>query len=148
MVQLPISNVENIIGSPLNDTLTGDGGDNVIEGGDGGDVLDGAGNPATNPGGDTVSYRSSDKGVSVTVNSGGAGTAFGGHAQSDTINNFENAIGSADDDTLIGDTGPNKLWGLAGDDELIGNEGSDTVEGGAGADEMNGGTSACIYWPG
>ena len=36
-----ISNVENIIGSPLNDTLTGDAGDNVIEGGDGADALDG-----------------------------------------------------------------------------------------------------------
>ena len=136
-----ITNIENMIGSPLNDTLNGDGEDNVIEGGDGADALDGLGNPATDAKGDTVSYRSSDKGVSVTVSSTGAGSAFGGHAQGDTVTNFENAIGSAHDDDLVGDATANSLSGLAGDDELIGNAGSDTIEGGAGADEMDGGTS-------
>ena len=90
--------------------------------------------------GDTVSYRSSDRGVTVTVNTDGAGSASGGHAQGDTIANFENAIGSAHDDNLTGDEAANVLTGLAGDDELIGGTGSDTIEGGAGADEMDGGT--------
>ena len=40
-----ITNVENIIGTEYDDTLTGNNQDNVIEGGAGRDTLDGAGNP-------------------------------------------------------------------------------------------------------
>ena len=36
-----VDGIENIIGSPREDTLTGDDGDNVIEGGDDDDTLDG-----------------------------------------------------------------------------------------------------------
>ena len=100
-----ISNIENIIGTPQDDGgLTGDDGDNVIEGGDGADMLDGGEHNTESGGmGDTVSYRSSDRGVTVTVNTAGAGSASGGHAQGDTVENFENAIGSAHDDNLTGD---------------------------------------------
>ena len=125
--------VENVIGTSEDDFLAGDDGDNVIEGGDGADDQDGA------AGSDTVSYRNSDRGVTVTV--GAIGSASGGHAQGDTIINFENAIGSAHDDNLNGDGGDNSLSGLAGDDELIGGTGDDTLEGGAGADELDGGTA-------
>ena len=126
-------NVENLIGTSEDDFLGGDDGDNVIEGGDGADDQDG------DDGSDTVSYRNSDRGVTVTV--GATGSASGGHAQGDTIVNFESAIGSAHDDNLNGDGGDNSLSGLAGEDELIGGTGSDTLEGGAGADELDGGTA-------
>ena len=132
--------VENLIGSDENDFLGGDDGDNMIEGRDGADDMDGGGNPATNPAGDTVSYRNSDRGVTVTVDTDGEGSASGGHAQGDKIVNFENATGSAYSDTLTGDEANNTLKGLGGDDELSGGVGSDTLEGGAGADEMDGGT--------
>ena len=133
-----ITNVENLIGSSENDTLTGDDGDNVIEGGDGADTLDGAGNPAANSKGDTVSYENSDRRVTVTLDGATAVNPSGGHAQGDTISNFENVIGSAHDDNLTGDGVANVLTGGAGDDRLKGADGADTIEGGAGADEMDG----------
>ena len=58
-----ITNVENIIGSQGDDTLTGSNQDNVIEGGEGGDTLVGGG-----LGDDTLSYVSSDDWVRVTLN--------------------------------------------------------------------------------
>jgi Ca2+-binding RTX toxin-like protein len=78
-----LSGFENILGSQNGDTLTGDGNANVIDGGLGDDILNGAG------GIDTLSYASLTGGVGVMVslavttaqNTGGAGT--------DTISNFE-----------------------------------------------------------
>ena len=130
-----ISNVENLIGTNENDFLGGNGGDNMINGLDGADNLDGGG------GNDTVSYAKSDRGVTIDL-SPGTDTASGGHAQGDTISGFENVTGSAHSDTLTGDNTANVLKGLAGDDELEGNAGGDTLEGGAGKDELNGGTHA------
>ena len=127
-----ITNVENLIGTNENDTLTGDDGNNVINGLDGADDMDGA------AGTDTVSYENSDRGVNVTVNAAGAGSASGGHAQGDEIDNFENATGSAHDDNLTGDATANVLMGLGGNDELVGGDEADTIEGGAGEDEMDG----------
>ena len=135
-----ITNIENIIGTDEDDSLTGDARANVINGLDGADILIGG------DGSDTVSYENSDRGVTVTVNTDGDGSASGGHAQGDTITGFANATGSAHDDNLNGDEGPNTLKGLAGDDELIGGTGADTIEGGAGADEMDGGTSTDKCW--
>ena len=122
--------IENLIGTDFDDTLTGDTGANRIEGGDGGDDLDGR------DGEDTLSYVSSGRGVSINLKKS---TAIGGHATSDSITNFENVIGSAYDDFLVGDEKANTLTGLAGDDELTGGEGDDTLEGGAGADVLDGG---------
>ena len=93
----------------------------MINGLDGADMLDGMG------GSDTVSYENSDRGVTVTVNADGEGSVSGGHAQGDTITNFENATGSAHDDNLNGEVDAataNTLKGLAGDDEIIGGAGS------------------------
>ena len=53
--------IENFIGSPEDDTITGDDNDNIIEGGDGEDVLTGGG------GSDTVSYRSSPSSVTIDL---------------------------------------------------------------------------------
>ena len=141
-----ITNIENIIGTDEDaDTLTGDAGDNVIEGRDGGDVLDGAGNPAANARGDTVSYSSSDRGVNITLDPttpGAAATVVsGGHASGDTVTGFENVTGSVHDDDLTGGSGDNMLMGLDGDDELSGLAGADTLEGGAGEDELDGGNA-------
>ena len=145
-----ISNVENLIGTSEDDILTGDDRDNVIEGGDGADNLNGGAADTNEVNGDTVSYANSDRGVNIDLDNSpandgtGTQTASGGHAQGDTIANFENVTGSAHDDDLDGAGGSenNILKGLAGDDELRGYGGSDTIEGGPGADEMDGGTSA------
>jgi VCBS repeat-containing protein len=122
---------ENLIGSALNDTLTGDGNDNVIEGGLGNDTLVGG------LGSDTASYAGAAAGVTVSL-------ALQGSAQNtvnagtDTLSGFENLAGSAFNDSLTGDANANILTGGAGDDTL--NPGAnaggtvDLLDGGIGSD--------------
>ena len=134
-----ISNVENIIGSQDDDMINGAGGvANVIEGGEGGDDLDGG-----NGAGDTLSYASSDDWVRVTLgaNAAAEATTSRGHASGDEATNFENITGSDYDDDLTGNVEANVLKGGDGDDELTGGGGADTIEGGAGADELDGGVA-------
>ena len=110
-------NIENLTGSGLNDTLEGDGANNVLNGG---------------AGTDTVSYEHAGAAVTVSLaitaaqNTGGAGT--------DTLSSFENLMGSAFNDVLTGSTAANVLMGLAGDDTLNGGAGADTMSGGLGND--------------
>ncbi len=129
---------ENVIGGRAADEITGDAGDNVIEGRQGGDTLDGGANTII---GDTLSYAGSDGAVTIVINA----SASGGHADGDTNSNFENVLGSAFDDVLLGDDFNNKLSGGAGNDHLIGGEGDDILDGGAGARDrvdFNGGSTA------
>ena len=100
----------------------GDNEDNVIEGGDGQDTLEGGGGT----GSDTVSYRSSPSSVTITL-SGGAASGLKGHAAGDALTGFENIIGSAYDDILTGDASANVIEGLAGADTLDGGGGGDTL---------------------
>ncbi len=115
-------NIENLTGSGLNDTLEGDGANNVLNGG---------------AGTDTVSYEHAGAAVAVSLattaaqNTGGAGT--------DTLSGFENLMGSAFDDALTGSTAANVLMGLAGNDTLNGGAGADTMMGGAGQRHLCGG---------
>ncbi len=129
-----LSGVENLIGSDHGDTLTGDGGGNVLDGGMGDDVLignDGGDSLAGGAGDDTASYRGSDAAVDVNLL---AGTAAGGHAEGDVLAGIENLTGSDHGDTLTGDDGGNALDGGAGDDVLIGGLGADALVGGGGND--------------
>jgi len=125
-----LSNIENLIGSIHNDSLTGDSNANTIEGGGGADILvGGAGN-------DTASYAGSSAGVTVSL---ATGTGAGGDAQGDTLSEFENLLGSAYDDILTGDStaNPNVLDGGAGNDILIGGTGNNTLIGGAGSNTVS-----------
>ena len=119
------TNIEHLIGSKFQDILTGDAGPNVIEGGDDQDTL--IGGTKTGDANDTVSYESSDGGVTVTVDSDGKTTGSGGDAASDSIKYFENIIGSRYADTLTGDAGANVIEGGAGADTLDGKGGMDTL---------------------
>lgn len=130
-----LTNFENIIGSDYNDTLTGDGGANVIEGGKGNDTLAGG------SGADTVSYINASSAVSVnistsTVKGVSANSATGGDG-TDTLNGFESIIGSAFNDVLIGESGANTIKAGAGNDILIGGAGGDTLDGEAGIDTLS-----------
>jgi Ca2+-binding RTX toxin-like protein len=122
---------ENVIGSALNDTITGDNNDNVIEGGQGNDTLAG-GN-----GNDTASYAGATAGVAVSLALQGAGQSTGS-AGTDTLSGFENLRGSAFSDSLTGDANANILTGGSGDDTL--NPGAnaggivDLLDGGIGTD--------------
>ena len=116
--------IENFIGSPIADNITGeDNRPNIIEGGPGSDTLRGG-----SGGGDTVSYRNSNS--SVTIDLSAANTldrGRKGHAQGDDLDGFENIIGSAYDDILTGNDQANVIEGLAGADKLDGGTGADTL---------------------
>mgnify|MGYP002629681965 CR=1 FL=1 len=119
-----ILNIEGVIGSIGTDTITGNAQDNYIQGFYGNNQLDGG------AGIDTLFYG---LGAPVTVNLE-TGISFRQNSPwlgTDTLSNFENAIGGAGDDILIGDYQDNVLEGSDGDDELRGNAGNDILNGGA-----------------
>ena len=122
-----LSNIENLVGSSFADTFTGNGLDNVIEGGLGADIINGAG---SNLNGDTVSYAGSSTGVVVTLGINGIAqtqTTNNGDASGDIISNIENISGSVFNDTLNGNNLNNILEGGLGADILNGGEGIDTA---------------------
>jgi Ca2+-binding RTX toxin-like protein len=127
-----ISNFENLLGSAKADTLTGDGNNNVIEGGLGNDTLDGGGHAA---GGDTLSYAKATAAVKVSLAIATAQATGGGGT--DTVTGFENLTGGAAGDTLFGDGGANTIAGMAGNDTIIGGAGADKLDGGAGANTLS-----------
>jgi Ca2+-binding RTX toxin-like protein len=134
-------NIENIIGSEFNDSLSGDGQANAIAAGAGDDFLLGAGGADSLDGGDgidTASYNTSAAGVTVNLTTG---TGAGGDAEGDTLAllTIENLEGSAFADTLTGNEVNNTLKGLAGNDVLNGLAGDDVLDGGSGNDQLDGG---------
>lgn len=131
--------VEGVSGSNVNDVLIGNGaydwlygynGDDTIRGGAGGDSLHGG------AGFDTLDYRTSDAGVRIDL---AKQTAYGGDAQGDSFEDFENVDGTDFGDRLTGDAGANKLRGFDGKDQLAGGDGADILSGGGGADRLTGG---------
>ncbi len=156
-----ISGIENIIGSQDDDTITGDTGKNVIEGGEGGDTMISGGITAEH-GKDTLSYASSDAGVRVTLrdtadtgNNDNWINASRGHASGDRVTaggrdaqRFFDIKGSTHDDDLTGDNRGNNLMGGDGDDELTGMAGADIIEGGAGSDMLDGGDESNVFGTG
>ncbi|HWW25989.1 MAG TPA: hypothetical protein VNZ85_08875 [Caulobacter sp.] len=154
-----LRNVENVVGGQAGDILTGDGADNVLDGGAGAanDVLHGAAGMDTLIGGagddlldggadvDTASYASATDGVTVTLGLSGAQDTGQGV---DTLVSIEVVEGSAWNDLLTGDNTENGLIGGAGQDwlqslngadVLSGGDGHDSVWGGAGDDVLDGG---------
>ncbi len=124
--------IQNIEGSAWDDVLTGDLEDNEISGGDGADILiGGAGADRLDGGGgsDTASYESSDGAVSLDLANldQGYSAGSGGHAEGDSLKSIAHLIGSAYDDTLLGDDSDNTLIGVGGRDFMDGGDGSDTA---------------------
>jgi Ca2+-binding RTX toxin-like protein len=160
-----LTGIEAIEGGDYNDTLTGDGADNVLAGGDGNDVLNGGAGAdlmigglgsdsytldnfgdqiaeAVNAGNDTVivsfDYELGANFENLTL-TGTAVSGLGNNA-SNTILGTEVAnllFGYGGSDTLRGFAGNDQLDGGDGDDDLIGNDGDDTLLGGAGADDIS-----------
>lgn len=111
--------IENLRGSRFNDTLIGNNGPNVIEGGPGNDSINGG------AGFDTASYEHANARVVVNLSIAGAQNTIG--AGVDTLTSIENLIGSSFNDTLIGNGGPNVIEGGPGNDSINGGAGIDTV---------------------
>jgi RTX calcium-binding nonapeptide repeat (4 copies) len=120
-----VSQVENVTGSPENDTIIGDGNANVLVGLGGDDELTGGG------GSDTASFSSLAGPLGVNVNLA-LGTAAG--QGSDTLTTIENVTGSPQGDVLFGDGTPNVLDGLGGHDNVDGQAGIDQLLLGPGMD--------------
>ena len=137
--------IENAIGTALNDYIRGNEGVNTLTGGAGNDTLDGgAGNDILigGTGNDTYYVGTSDK---ITEIAGeGIDTAIA-TASSYTLGaNVENLIlqgtmnlsgtGNSNNNYLTGNDGKNLLTGKLGNDTLDGGAGNDTLVGGAGSD--------------
>ena len=116
------ANIENVIGSPADDIITGTTGKNIIDPGLGDDTITG------NGGADTISYRSAPAGVAIdlstqtTTKSDGQGTNYTDHYAG-----FVNAYGSDFDDDIIGTSGNNVIDPGLGNDAVHGNGGVDTI---------------------
>ena len=136
--------IEAVVGTALNDTLTGSSGDNRLQGGGGADTLAGGGGSDTLRGGagddsldggtngtgaGMVDYADySDAQAAVTVNLGLTTAQNTGGGGTDTLVNIEGVVGSGFNDTLIGS---------AFDDVFVGNAGDDSISGGAGFDAVS-----------
>ena len=121
--------IENAVGTSLNDRITGSGGANILNGAGGADRLDGS------DGNDVAAYIGSAEAVTVNL---ATGEASGGCAEGDTLIDIEGLSGSEHDDTLTGSDGANQLIGGAGNDLLRGGGGTDTMLGADGNDQMFG----------
>lgn len=110
--------IENITGSKFNDTLQGNAGKNVLDGGLGSDF---------------VSYSSAAGSVTINLQSGSATGAAG----SDTLISIENAIGSNFADTIFGSNLNNVIASGDGNDIINASLGADVIDGGIGTDTVS-----------
>ncbi len=148
--------IENILGSTYNDTISGgvsadriDGGagNDSLTGQDGADTLLGSAGDDSMDGGaggdnffggtgtDTVTYAACDRGLIVDMITASRGTYW---ANGDTFSGIERVIGSNFPDLIWGDGAANLLDGGIGDDCLFGGAGADTLTGGWGKDVLFG----------
>lgn len=142
MVNETFTGIENLRGSDNDDVLVATGAAaNVIEGGAGDDLIAGGGGVDILDGGegnDTNSFQGI--GVGVTANLGDGTASYG--MVNETFTNFENLLGSDNNDSLRGDGNVNVIEGAAGDDTIIWSGGEDTLDGGEGIDTLDYETSS------
>ena len=147
---LPAAN-DVLRGGPDNDFLMGHGGADRARGGQGNDLLSdvsdldcerGRSEDTFDGGAGRDSVRADsvmdDGDSSVTIDLA-ADTLLYGDGTVDAVELIEDAEGSPNADTLLGDDGPNVLFGGYGDDTLSGLDGSDSPAGSFGDDSYDGG---------
>ena len=141
---VPMATGGYLYGLEGNDYLVGYGGDDKLYGGEGDDILEGGWNVdyldggSNGTAGDTVRYARSGAGVIVDLRATGPNTTSPGDANSDTLVNIENLVGSNFADTLTGNDGANRLDGLDGNNVLYGKGGDDVLVTGSGTDRLYG----------
>jgi Ca2+-binding RTX toxin-like protein len=132
---------ENIVGTAIADNIGSGGGNDTIASGAGNDaIFAAAGNQSLDGGLDVDLLSFEDLTVAVNISLALAGPQSAG-ANSYTISNFENLIGTLLSDTLAGTGGNNLLEGNGGNDSLNGGAGNDTLKGSAGNDVFDGGAN-------
>jgi Ca2+-binding RTX toxin-like protein len=117
-----------VAGPGIDNADGGDGDGDVVRGDSGTDTLNGG-----NGGQDIVSYATATR-SGVIVNLGAGKSKGDGH---DSLQGFEDVVGSPQGDEIVGDGGANRLDGGVGDDDLDGGPGDDEAFGGAGTDNCN-----------
>jgi len=140
-----LSNIEKIIAGNFNDVLIGNGADNTITGESGNDSIDGG------LGSDTAVYQGNKSQYTISNNNGTwtVTDSVSGRDGTDTLTNVEKLqfldtlftltsgstiTGTSRNDNLIGTSGNDLINGLAGNDTLNGGLGNDTMVGGTGND--------------
>jgi Ca2+-binding RTX toxin-like protein len=128
-------NIEAVFGTAQVDSFTGNDRINRFRGYAGNDTLDGG------AGLDTAEYTADAQfgGVNGVLVDLDAGFAIDGFGNTDTLISIENARGTAQADTLLGNNADNTLVGYRGNDILTGGAGIDQVR--YDLDEGNGGTA-------
>ena len=121
-----------LFGNLFNDTLTGGGKDDSIDGGQGNDsILGGAGRDSLN-GGDGADFVTGGDGNDSISGNDGHDFLFGERG-ADTIS------GGSGNDSIEGDLKTDTVVGTFGNDALQGDAGGDTIRGGFGDDVLKGG---------
>ena len=118
-----ISQIENLIGSRGDDTVTGDNAANFVDGNRGDDSIEGG------LGNDTLEGNSGDDSID------------GGFGQDWVSGGIGNDLlrGGGQADTLSGGDGDDRMFGDAGNDSILGGDGNDLLGGGTEADVISGG---------
>jgi hypothetical protein len=144
-----LRNVENLEGTPYDDTLTGDHLDNTLTGGTGNDTLHGGEGNDTLQGGDgldtfnggggvdTADYSDKTIGVDLELKGVAWVTAKIGGVDEDSVSDIENLIGGSAHDRLLGDDKTNYIDGRGGPDLLRGGLGRDYLTGGTEGDRFD-----------
>ncbi|MBE0496622.1 MAG: hypothetical protein IBX45_09450, partial [Campylobacterales bacterium] len=132
-----LRNINNIIGSNIADTLTGNDANNTILGGRGNDTISGKnGNNVLDgqEGTNTLDYSfyrdsvaSDGSGLTISLSD----TSVNHGAYTDAIANFHNLIGTKHADTLTGNSENNTIWAGLGDDTIVASAGNDRLIGDA-----------------
>lgn len=144
-------------GNALNNILTGNSAANTLTGGEGNDTINGGVGADTLAGGlgndvytvddaDDVIIENADEGTD-SVQSSAATYTLSDHVETLTLTGGSaiNGTGSAQDNTLNGNSGANILDGGDGNDILNGGNGNDTLYGGAGNDTLDGGNNHDVF---
>jgi hemolysin type calcium-binding protein len=127
---------ETFAGGLGNDTMQGLGGTDVFNEGP---VPNGADNIQGQAGSDIVVYV--ERSTGVTVDMASLQRTSGAPGEGDLIDpNTNDALGTAQADTMIGGSGANVFHAGGGNDTLRGNGGSDTLHGNPGVDSLFGGS--------
>ncbi|MFO1002246.1 MAG: choice-of-anchor Q domain-containing protein [Planctomycetaceae bacterium] len=152
------SGADSLAGNAAGNTLTGGAGDDRLNGSAGSDLLFGGLNNDTylfdataiaegdqvtenaNEGVDTISFATQSNAVVLSLSLTTVQTVHSNRTlKLNSASTFENAIGGAGSDTLIGNALDNRLTGGNGDNILVGLDGTDILEAGSGRDFLIGG---------
>jgi len=160
--------IDSIYGDANNDLVRGDGTIDFMYGGEGSDTLSFStgvtpGNESAYPAsvkkveGFPEATSGDGRGVYVRIDGaattcGGppysacdSGAAVGGGSDYIATSEFENIIGSAFPDIIVGASTANKIYGGGGGDVIVGGGGADTIYGGGEGDYIEGSSTAKAY---